>query len=573
MPVLPYMYLRNAFRVSGIPVDASARDIKRRIDDLKGAAEMGDLQGELIHAFALDPLPSLDQIREAALKLQDPERRMIDEFFWFWPIEWGKNDIDPAMAALWKGDKGKLLNIWSEALSDNPSPRSIVAKHNLAVMFHLRALDSEQKALKNNLSVEEILTISKDWRTCFRWWEELADDEILWSLVVARIRMVADQGLKTGFARRLRATLPQAMGQINALLAKEFVECGKLSHVENHIKFMNEIHQGKDGIQKTLSVVTKPLRARVTSAVEKATSIAQKQPAQAAEAALELLQLISEPMKVIQTILPPEDHERIDLCDAVAEACLTCQIAYARENEDWTTSLEILDAASKYAASKETIDRLVDKRATVAASKYLDPISTFCKTASENVERDPDSADKEAYRIINAAPQLLSNLSSADVPDELVLRGKDLLALILMQCAVVFGNKSDKWKPCVKILEEALKYSSSQEVKDRIEKNLSTVKSNAKLGDLSPISSAPSLSTIYGIGFSLYGSTDHDNETGSYLSTYYFTFLFIPVFPIRRYRVIPTGGGYRFLGKERLRAFDKWHLFISLAMIGYIRIL
>ena len=134
-------------------------------------------------------------------------------------------------------------------------------------------------------------------------------------------------------------------------------------------------------------------------------------------------------------------------------------------------------------------------------------------------------------------------------------------------CAVSYGNKTDKWKPSVKILEEALKYATSQEVKSRIEKNLSIVKKNEKMENLSPIS-APSLSTFYGIGFRLYGSTDADQETGSYLSTYYFTILFIPVFPICRYRVIAINNGYRFFGKERLRTFDKWHLAISLILMA-----
>jgi TPR repeat protein len=564
----PHLYMDNAFRISGIDVDASKHDIDRRMDDIKAAAEMGDLKNELIHAFAFYPIPSLDQIREAAQRLQEPEHRIIDEFFWFWPYEPGKSDIDPALRELRKCDYGSAYRIWSEALSDNHAPKSTVAKHNLAVMYHIKTLDSEQDALKSDLSAEQLFTISKDWRTCFKWWEELADDEALWSMVADRIRTVNDPRLTTGFARQMRATLPEAIGKINAMLAIDFAECDKVPQSTEHINYMKETHQGEDNIQKTLSLVTKPHKTRVSSAVEKATSIAKKKPAQAAKSAFELLQAISKPLKVIQIILPPENHERIDLCDTVAEACLTCQIAYAGESEDWTTSFEILEAASKYAASKETIERLAENRSTVAAKKHLGTISDFCKTVSDNAEKNPYSADKEAQSIINAAPQLLLKLSSANVPDELILRGKDQLALMLMHCAVIFGNKTDKWKPCVKFLEEALKYASSQEVKSSIEKNLLTVKNNERLGDLSPISSAPSLSTFYGIGFRLYGSTDADHETGSYLSTYYFTILFIPVFPICRYRLIPIESGYRFLGKAPLRAFDKWHLFISLALLA-----
>ena len=85
--------------------------------------------------------------------------------------------------------------------------------------------------------------------------------------------------------------------------------------------------------------------------------------------------------------------------------------------------------------------------------------------------------------------------------------------------------------------------------------------------DLEPITSAPSLSTINGIGCKLYGATDTDPATGSYLSTYYFVFFFIPIFPICRYRVTSSGDSYRFFGKAPLRSLDKWHLAISIGLI------
>lgn len=87
-------------------------------------------------------------------------------------------------------------------------------------------------------------------------------------------------------------------------------------------------------------------------------------------------------------------------------------------------------------------------------------------------------------------------------------------------------------------------------------------------GTLKPIASAPSLRTINGIGFKLYGRSDNDPETNSYVTTYYFVALFIPVFPIARYRIIDVGGNrYSFLGKLPLRKTDRWHLAIAAVAI------
>ena len=97
------------------------------------------------------------------------------------------------------------------------------------------------------------------------------------------------------------------------------------------------------------------------------------------------------------------------------------------------------------------------------------------------------------------------------------------------------------------MLENAMKLAGSAEAKKRIRGNLLTASQNKALyGGLKPISSAPTLSTINGFGFTLYGSTDSDPISGSHIATYYFTALFIPVFPIARYRVIQSGNGYRF---------------------------
>ena len=65
----------------------------------------------------------------------------------------------------------------------------------------------------------------------------------------------------------------------------------------------------------------------------------------------------------------------------------------------------------------------------------------------------------------------------------------------------------------------------------------------------------------------MYGETDRDPEDGTYITTYYFVVLFIPIIPIARYRVLAAGNSYRFIGKAPLRAVDKWHIGVVVAII------
>lgn len=68
--------------------------------------------------------------------------------------------------------------------------------------------------------------------------------------------------------------------------------------------------------------------------------------------------------------------------------------------------------------------------------------------------------------------------------------------------------------------------------------------------------SPPTLLTINGCGLAVYGGRDHDAETGTYVTTYCLTLVFVPVLFLRAYRVAgaPNGGWY-FIGREPLSRF------------------
>jgi tetratricopeptide (TPR) repeat protein len=79
--------------------------------------------------------------------------------------------------------------------------------------------------------------------------------------------------------------------------------------------------------------------------------------------------------------------------------------------------------------------------------------------------------------------------------------------------------------------------------------------------EMRPVHKAPSLTTVNGIGTSLAGRRDYDEETNTYVTTLCFCFLFIPIIPLRAYRVAEAGGGrYYFLGRVPLSLFAwRWN--------------
>jgi hypothetical protein len=95
--------------------------------------------------------------------------------------------------------------------------------------------------------------------------------------------------------------------------------------------------------------------------------------------------------------------------------------------------------------------------------------------------------------------------------------------------------------------------------------------SNTPFPELSPIDEVPLLITINTWGFKLYGKSDYDAETASYMTTHYFVALLIPLCPVARYRVVSEDGhSYRFLGKGKLRGIDWVHMVAFFAIVFYM---
>jgi tetratricopeptide (TPR) repeat protein len=83
-----------------------------------------------------------------------------------------------------------------------------------------------------------------------------------------------------------------------------------------------------------------------------------------------------------------------------------------------------------------------------------------------------------------------------------------------------------------------------------------------KFPGMRPMSGTPPLFRLNGIGVSVYGKRDVDEETGTYIKTLCLCVLFVPLIPLAAYRVADaSNGGWFFLGKERLSNFARsWNL-------------
>jgi hypothetical protein len=461
------LFRKNVFRITGLRVDATSREIGKHAERLKLLAELGqDAQPNA--AFPLRPAPTVEDIRDAIQRLKDPEKRLIDEFFWFWPENFGQSRSDAAIQALEKGDLEAAAEIW---MSKRKHPtEGIAATHNLALIFHISALEWEVHSLSTEIDAKRREEVIQYWKAAFYRWGRILANEQLWEKVATRVHQLNEPNLTTGFVRRMRATLPAAFVKINAELALAFAESSKPEVARLHIELMRGTSEGLAHVEKMAELVLTPARKRLKEQIRKAKERADAKATDAITVGRELLEHARGTLALFDLFIGSNRHFRDDAFDEVAETCNRLQVIYHKATNDNETCLEFLKVVLSCAASQELREQ-IEKNIT---------------TLTENIE----------------------------------------------------GLRRDK-----------------------------------KLyGNLRPISSAPSLRTVNGIGFTLYGATDVDATNGSYLATYYFCFFFIPIFPICRYRVIRDGKSYRFLGKAPLRTGDKWHLAISMGLILWFMI-
>jgi hypothetical protein len=319
----PELYRRNAFRLTGLPVTATAREVSRQADKLKMLADLG---GQAAQQLAVIPgmgPPTTEEIRGATQRLKDVEARALDEFFWFWPEDWEKPEADEAFTSLKRNDLDNAYSIWAKREVET---QSFIASRNIALVLHMRSIEWALLDFTHPLPQDRIEKVHGYWKDSFDRWEWLADDDRLWDAFKVRIRQINDPALTTGFARRIRTELPQAFDKINAELALTYAQRGRRAEAQWHVDFLKSTHSGQDDVSATLDTVLAPSRERLERAIESARQATKADKSSGTTHARKLLDAAEPLLAVFDMIHETDSLERCQLFDEVAQAVLGCAI-------------------------------------------------------------------------------------------------------------------------------------------------------------------------------------------------------------------------------------------------------
>lgn len=107
----------NPFRILGLPLTASARDITKQVNTLATYAEMGKSKSFDTDFSFLPPVNRTPEvIAEANKRMEQSENRLLYSLFWFWK----NNSVDElAWDVLEEGRVERAIEIWEKAILAN----------------------------------------------------------------------------------------------------------------------------------------------------------------------------------------------------------------------------------------------------------------------------------------------------------------------------------------------------------------------------------------------------------------------------------------------------------------------
>ena len=483
------LYQKNIFRITGLPVDATPKEVATQAKKLQMMIAEG-LEGNVggaKAAFPLAPPPTTEQIREALARMKEPEHRLIDEFFWYWPENFGSSKSDPAIQAVLAGDGQKAVHIWGERESDG---RSLVAAHNLAVMFHMYAVDWTNHHIAYNIDKDRDEKIKGYWRDAFDRWETLADADEIWDVMKERVRSLEDEALTTGFVRRMRRVLPQGFDRVNAEAALKFADQGRLDWTKYHVDFMRQTNQGMDDVDSTAELVLGPTRKRVEQRLRAANEQADEKPAEGTKVAKDLMSHCGPLLAIFDLFHGNESHHRSELFDEVAETVADVLVSYQKSTGDNRAFVDLLKQALLFASGSQIRERLIKNIAigeNNLAGQQLGPVFASMKEIADSQGTPAAKLQQMRASVLPKLPGLAGLLGTTS---EAYHQLMDSVANALRSISIDAHNKHSDFVAANQAIELALRFAVDEKIKERIRGDIQALKINELARNASSLLSA-----------------------------------------------------------------------------------
>ena len=578
MTTLPRWLQENSYRVLRLSANVTATDAHKAASSMRKMAALGVNNVSVSDFPALGPVPRTESaIRSAVGRLDNPAHRIADRLFWFHSVadDSALTDFDHAREPLKKAG-------WD---------------HDLSLKF-----------LFNLYSSTTVITDRSAWTDALRSWHASISSEDYWKFTSVIEQLGGfEPAASTEEIRLLRLNAMLMATEHLLMMARQAVADGNGRAIEATILILKDLSDTGSWTAGACKEILAPFTTELLEKCRKSKDDFGKRIIRSDDAAEQNKEPCDDLLRYFRTDVEPafENLKKYGVKGSedevqAREAVATC-LSDIGTNFTWAdrfiesealfkealllaegtlvaVQIERSLADTKRAADNQRIYEGLSPAASQALAEARRVGLEVLENGRGGILRIQDQADHNrplcqamlARFRSEVLPAMQAALSAMPTGHEASGQLRAETAPRLNSIATDF-TWADEFGTCLSLRQEALSIAVNTNAVDSITHGITEVSEAARqermFRELKPIKKIPGLSTINGVGGKLYGSSGHDASTGSFATTYYFTFLYFPIFPLRRYRVIQDGRSYRFLGRLPLRNFDKWHLGIACAIV------
>lgn len=314
------LFRKNAFRVTGLALDATARQVRRAREESRNAYYLPPEAADAPLPPSTDPV----ELRAAFEVLQDPVARLVHEL-------------------LWVGDSGDARD--GDA-------------RDQAVRALCRALEATSQ---DGTVLTE--TAWGNWRKGLRSWAEAMRLEATWAQARRRAEEIDDPRVTVALVRTLRQRLPAHLVGVTVGVATAAAvrESGMIADTTGRlVRTLREAGFDAGDVRSALRTAAQPFVDRIRAACEVART--KDAATSGVVAARELLDTAAKPMGALDKLLGKDDDLAVGNSDDIALTMNNCLVGFANDNDPDSDgvaeALIWLDAAVKIADSPSMQERI-----------------------------------------------------------------------------------------------------------------------------------------------------------------------------------------------------------------------
>jgi hypothetical protein len=224
--------------------------------------------------------------------------------------------------------------------------------------------------------------------------------------------------------------------------------------------------------------VLRPIRDRVKERIRQAKEAVAKDSAAGADIAEELLEHCLPLHELYEIFHGESGHQKTELFDEVAAACVDCVVAYQKETGDDPRFVEILRAALPLATDMDVRRRVlrnIEIGENNVRGEVLDPLYTLLKGVQESKE----SARVRLLRFnAELMPQLAAFVQQEGAGSELVNQICDAMAIVLREISLDAHNNEDDVPTSVDAIRIATRLAVSADLRKRTQDDCAVLEKN-----------------------------------------------------------------------------------------------